>query len=439
MRREPRSNPAKRLLLIVLVMGLVIAACASGDSASEGASATTAAGAVTTAAEAGDPSAPAEEPDDTPGRGGITPTAIQTSQLGRDIIFTADLTVAVPDVAAAGEEAIRMIQGLGGFLFGQKTTGAPESTSVLTFKVQPEDFPEALSRLGTIGELRSQNVNADDVTERIVDVGSRINTATTSVERLRALLAEATDIDTIITLEGQLLERETQLETLRGQLRTLQDQVALATIVLTLTEAASRPAVNLEVTAYPGHDDGLSCPGSAALAVEQNTEATVCFEILNVGDTWLSEFGLRDPVLDLEMEDLIVVFGEPTGTIEPGESILLAAEVMVPRNLRTRTTVTAQPVDEEGDAFPGRPVARTVTIVIDGVDPGGIPSFSEGLVGSWNVLVSLVQVLVLTLGALIPFFWVPILGWVVWRMRRPRTADLSPDATMGATSGSEEG
>jgi hypothetical protein len=100
--------------------------------------------------------------------------------------------------------------------------------------------------------------------------------------------------------------------------------------------------------------------------------------------------------------------------------------------------VTAQPVDEEGDPFPGRPTASTITILIEGVDPGGIPSFAEGLEGSWNVLVRLVQVLVLLTGALVPFFWVPLLVWLVWRLRRPRTTDSSSDTALSATGGSEE-
>ena len=258
------------------------------------------------------------------GSGGIEPVVFQTSDFGRDIIFTADLTVAVPDVATAGEQATREIQGLGGFLFGQRTTGDPTPMSILTFKVSPTDFQEALDRLGSIGDLRSQNVSADDVTERIVDVQSRINTAEASVERLRSLLEGAVDIKTIVELENELLERETQLETMRGSLRTLQDRVALATIVLTITEAESRPAVSLNVTTYLGHDDGNSCPGSSGITVDQADEITVCFEIFNTGDTLLTDFELRDPVLDVEVGDLILVFGDLGTPIEPGESIVLA-------------------------------------------------------------------------------------------------------------------
>ena len=60
---------------------------------------------------------------------------------------------------------------------------------------------------------------------------------------------------TITELETQLLHRETDLETMRGALRTLQDRVDLATIYVTLTEALSAPALQFEVTGFPGHDD----------------------------------------------------------------------------------------------------------------------------------------------------------------------------------------
>ena len=65
------------------------------------------------------------------GSGGatVTPTA---ADLGRKLIFTAYLTVGVDDVAAAGAEATEIIQGMGGFLFGQNTQGGAEPVSELT-------------------------------------------------------------------------------------------------------------------------------------------------------------------------------------------------------------------------------------------------------------------------------------------------------------------
>lgn len=433
MHRELRAKPLLKLFLMVLAVAAVAAACSATDSSDTAAALlddSVAEVAVTTAADARSQESTSDLTGvraDELGTGDTAQTALQISSLGRDIIFTADLTVAVNDVVGAGEDATRIIQGMGGFLFGQRSVGSPEPRSVLTFKVQPEDFSEALRRLGAIGEIRSQNVFADDVTERVVDLASRINTAEASVERLRALLDEATDIKAIVAVETELLARETQLETLRGRLRTLEDQVSLATITLTLTEAASRPALSLSVTAYPAHDNGLSCPGNSHLGIEQNTEATICFEITNVGDTFLTDFDLRDPVLDVSIGDLIVVFGDPVTAIEPGESIILAAEVVPERNLRTQTTVTAQPVNEDGESVPGRPAASTVTIFIEAVDPGGNPGFGEGLETSWELLVGLGQVLVLVAGALIPFLWVPLVLWLLLRMRRTRSAEKASE------------
>lgn len=365
-----------------------------------------------------------ESGDDEMGSGGVTPVALPT-QIGRDIIFTAEMTVAVTDVIGAGEAATREIQRLGGFLFGQHTMGSPDPMSVLTFKIRPEDFQAALTALGSIGEVRNQSVNASDVTERIVDLESRVATASASVDRLRALLAEATDIESIVALESELLVRETELETLRGSLRTLQDQVALATIVVSLTEAASNPELALTVSAYPAHDSGQSCPGDGDLQVETGTDTTICFEMSNVGDTWLTDFELRDPVLDIALDDLTVVFGDPGMPLEPGDSLLLALEVAPDRDLRTRTTVTAKPVDENAESIPGRPASQTSTAFVDAIDPGGIASFADGLSASWDVLVKMTQLVVLALGALIPFIWIPILAWFVWRWRRPLRTDES--------------
>jgi hypothetical protein len=430
-----------RLSAGLLVVALVLAACGSVTEDAMSGNANNVEGPVYDGGEVGYPGTDPESPPTTVagatgtsegfyraagGKVDLTPVALTTSDFGRDIIFTGDLTVAVDDVDSAGQEAILTIQGLGGYLFGQSSQGAPNAISVLVFKVTPTDFQTALSQLGALGDVRSQDVSASDVTERIVDLESQIETTEASVVRLRALLSDAADIKTIVELENELLGRETQLETLRGQLRTLQNQVALATIVLTLTEAEANPALSVEVTAYSGHDDGAGCPGDPEVSVEQETQATVCFEILNIGDTILTDFELKDPVLDIDTGDLITVFGDPGTTLEPGESIVLAAEVDVARTVRTRTTVNAQPVDEDGNVLTGRSVTQTTSMVVHAVDPGGIPTFTEGLATSWDWLLRAGQWVLLAVGALVPFLWIPVIAWLVWKMRRPRRADTQP-------------
>ncbi len=150
-----------------------------------------------------------------------------------------------------------------------------------------------------------------------------------------------------------------------------------------------------------------------------------------MGDTWLEGFELRDPVLDVDTADLVAVFGDPEARIEPGESIVLAAELVVERTLRTRTTVTATPVDDDGAELASRPEADTSTIHIQAVDPGGVPGFGEGLEESWELLVRLGQVAVLALAWVVPFLWLPLILWFLWRRVRsapePESAEAGPE------------
>ncbi len=429
--------------VLVLALALVAAACtgggddAGGEAAAEapiaqddaGRFERDAAGGEALEEAAAEPDAPAAEAPAELGAGGVTPVVAQTpADLGRQIIFTANLTVSVPDVARAGEEATRIVESLGGFLFGQDTTGSPEPRSILTFRISPDNFQDALTQLSGIGELRTQTVSADDVTERVVDLESRITTAEASVERLRGFLQNATKIEDIAQLEAQLLARETELETLRGQLRTIRDRVDLATITLTLTEAGVAPAIQLIQTAYPGAEDsGASCPGNDGLVVEEGSEVTLCFEIRNAGDAPLTGFELTDSVLEIDLDDLLVIFGDPAGTLQPGQNMIVAYETQVDRTLRTQTRVQAVPLDAEGNVIPAREVSNTQSITVFAEDPGGLPGFRDGLQASWNFLQTVWGLLVLLAGSLLPFIWVIPLAWWLWR-RRGRRAQARAEA-----------
>ena len=152
--------------------------------------------------------------------------ATTPADLGRDIIYRGTISVRAPDVDAASREAVNIVQGMGGFVFGQHVSSSPEPESRLTFKVMPADFMPVLESLSRVGELVDKQITADDVTERIVDFRSRIATAEASVLRLRSLLQEAPDLENVALIERELVQRETDLETLRGRLRTLTDLVS---------------------------------------------------------------------------------------------------------------------------------------------------------------------------------------------------------------------
>jgi len=298
------------------------------------------------------------------------------------------------------------------------------------FKIAPDNFQAALAALGSIGEVRSQSITTDDVTRAVVDLESRISTAEASVERLKEFLGTAGDIDTIAQLEAQLLERETTLEVLRGQLRTLQDAVSLATITITLTEALSNPQMAQSVSSYASiEDDGASCPGSSEVGILEGEPATVCFELADIGDTLLTDFTLRDAVLGVELDNLTLVWGDNGVPLEPGQSLIFSTEVTVDRTLRGQTRATAVPVNENGDPVEAREVSQTAAVFLYADEVEGLPGFADGLSGSLDLLKQLGGLIILIAGVAVPFLWVIVL-YVVWRRwRKNKLAKLAPPAT----------
>ncbi len=345
------------------------------------------------------------------------------ADLGREIIFTATVSIGVDDVAASGAEATRIIQELDGFVFGQQTRGGAQPSTVLIFKVRPSDFAAALERLGGIGELRNQSITTDDVTERVVDLESRIQTTELGVERLRAAMEGTTNLEDFARLEEQLLRRESDLEVLKGTLRTLRDQIDLATITLTLEQDRVTNGIELAFSIYEGHDAGAACPGTGGNGFEPGDDITLCLEAINVGDQTLTNLNATDTVLEIDsIDDLTVVFGDPD-ELQPGQSVMLAYELTAERDVNMRLNLTAIPTDGTSAEAAG-PAVRTqsspsVRVDEDAADPG----FGDGFGAAVSLLSALWTAATVAAGFAIPLLVLLPVLWLVWKgLSRARSA-----------------
>ena len=188
-------------------------------------------------------------------------SALASAQVDlRKVIQTADLTVRVDDAPRATEEATRLVAGAGGLVFSQRSE---RSESRLTLKVPPAAFDPVVSALGDLGAPLRRESKAQDVTDQVVDIEGRLQTALASAERLRGLLGDARSTGDIVALENELAKREGEIESLHGRLRVLSSQVDLATINLRLTQRG-----DMELTAeVPLFTEALRSGWSAAVVV----------------------------------------------------------------------------------------------------------------------------------------------------------------------------
>jgi hypothetical protein len=242
----------------VLAVGLA-AALAAGCGGSDGDSAVNSAAPETTAF-GGDVSGGevATGEADTASRGGgdsgATALAVDTRAIAaaRDIVRTGSMQLTVDDAGEASAAITRIATDAGGFVAREEARVRDDEVDI-TIRVPADSFEDVRARVGDLGDVEEQTVDAQDVTAQVVDIDSRVASLQRSVERLQGLLSQAGDVGQLATVEGELARRETELEALQGQQRVLADQVALGTLDVHLAE--DRPVTLSEDT--PGFRDGL--------------------------------------------------------------------------------------------------------------------------------------------------------------------------------------
>ena len=451
-----RKRTVLPFLPVLLALLLVLASACGGDDepATTAAAATTAAPAATTPpattveamAEAPRTSTVAEsaaadaegavDGESSSGAALAVSAPSTPADYGRKVIYRATIFVQAADVAAATREAVAIVQGLGGIVFGQQIRTKPEPLSNITFKVRPEDFSLALERLAGVGELVDQQISADDVTERIVDFESRIITAEASVLRLRKFLQDATDLENVALLERELLNRETDLETLRGQLRTLQDQVNLATITLTIAQLPDPPVVvpetGMTVTAWVSTADEDPCLGDQGITVEPEATVQFCLEVENTGEVALTDVRVRSETLRIRSDTptpntnaFVPVQGD-FDRIEPDQVLFAALSAPIvdgrlagrvaTRGLDVSFRVAGTPVDPEGVGLEDVTGAAQVVVFVEEDDSLSFPAAVRAGAGA---LVSVARFLGVVTGVLLPFLpFIALIGAVVWWIRR---------------------
>ena len=278
-------------LLAFLLVAVVAAGCSSSGVDDSGSSSdaapaefSTDEAATSDTASAGDAASDGGAADggdtDTEATGSGVDPAVAAASANRDIILTGSIAVVVEDLDRAVTRVGRIAAGTGGLVFAEQTSRATDPGSVLTLKVPPASFERVLDDVAALGEAEDRQIGSEDVTSQVVDLDSRIATAEASVERLRALILRADDIADIAVLESELLNRETTLESLRGQRRTIGDQVALATVTVTLTPTPDSPDTpQAEPDELPGFLDAFS-GGWDALVKAATVVGLILFALL---------------------------------------------------------------------------------------------------------------------------------------------------------------
>jgi hypothetical protein len=107
----------------------------------------------------------------------------------------------------------------------------------IVVKVLPDNLDRFLGKLRGIGDLKNQALTTEDVTKAYFDTESRLKNARLMEQRLIEILkTKSKDVADLLEVEKELGRVREQIETMQGELKFMDSQVAFATVTITLAE-----------------------------------------------------------------------------------------------------------------------------------------------------------------------------------------------------------
>jgi hypothetical protein len=131
-----------------------------------------------------------------------------------------------------------------GYLAGSTSNanGGALRQGSFTFEVPVDNFQDTINRLKDVGKFLGWNTNSKSHDSEYVDLKARLNSANLQLAAFNALLAKATSISDIITIEQQVAQVQQQIEQYQGQLNYLDSITQYSTITVELSEKGAAPA-----------------------------------------------------------------------------------------------------------------------------------------------------------------------------------------------------
>ena len=147
----------------------------------------------------------------------------------RQVIFTADMDMVVENPDSTAQSLQKMVAKEGGQTFFRQG-------NEFTFKIHPEKLEPVMDQIALLGEVKSRVINSSDITSAYYDTQIRLENAEKTRQRYLQILDMAQTVDEILKVEKELERINRQIDLLRGQMNLFKNQVADATLKVSLHE-----------------------------------------------------------------------------------------------------------------------------------------------------------------------------------------------------------
>jgi len=267
MRRPTISRPMAAVLALATILALVAGAC-SGAATTTDVGGRNSGGSVSTRGQVPDV-APVQDGGEAglaevPAGGNVSDGDTTSQATGPMIIRTGTLALQVGDVDKSVADAQRIVTAAGGYVAGSdRSFNGDQPVATLTLRIPVERWDATLAELrGLSVKVLSEQTASVEVTAQVRDLDARIVNLQASEAALLGIMVKATRISDILEVQSQLTSVRGEIEQLQSERKQLADQAAQGT----LTTSFVLVPTPIETTAK-GWDPGAEVANAVAALV----------------------------------------------------------------------------------------------------------------------------------------------------------------------------
>lgn len=159
----------------------------------------------------------------------------------RKLIKQGDVEFETDDLNATRQPILKAVAKYKGYISSDQESNSPERESNTMVVRVPADHFDNFLRDATQGVKRfdSKEIKIIDVTTEFLDVQARLKTKKELENRYLDLLKQAKNVTEMLEIEKQIGELRSDIESMEGRLKYLQNQVSYSTLTLTFYKSIS--------------------------------------------------------------------------------------------------------------------------------------------------------------------------------------------------------
>jgi hypothetical protein len=163
--------------------------------------------------------------------------------IDRKIIKQGEIKFETADVHKTKSLIDQTVRELNGYISKENVGDYSERLEhQLIIRVPADKFDLLLNNISeSVDKFDRKNIDVLDVTEEYIDVQVRVKTKKELQARYMELLKQAEKVDEILNIEREIGKLQTEIETVEGRMRYLNDRIAFSTLTVTYYQKTTSP------------------------------------------------------------------------------------------------------------------------------------------------------------------------------------------------------